>query len=127
MARLDAACGLAVLAREICEDVEIFTFSNEVKKVPPRRGFALRDAIMQSQLHSGTYLGKAVGEVDKKGVRLIVITDEQSHDVVPAPKGEGTMINVASYKNGVGSGDWTRIDGFSESVIDWIMAMEDET
>jgi hypothetical protein len=34
------------------------------------------------------------------------------------------MINVASYRNGVGSGEWTRVDGFSESVIDWIIAQE---
>ncbi|MBI1213330.1 MAG: TROVE domain-containing protein [Alphaproteobacteria bacterium] len=126
MLRIDAACGLAVLAREICEDVEIFTFSDRVAKVPPRRGFALRDAIVQSQPHSGTYLGKAVGEVDRKGVRLIVITDEQSHDKVPAPKGDGYMINVASYRNGVGAGDWVRVDGFSEAVIDWIIAQEKE-
>jgi hypothetical protein len=124
MKRLDAACGLAILAREICEDVEIFTFSSEVSKVPPRRGFALRDAIVQSQPHSSTYLGRAVEEVDQKGVRLIVITDEQSHDKVPAPKGTGYMINIASYRNGVGSGDWRRIDGFSEAVIDWIIAQE---
>jgi 60 kDa SS-A/Ro ribonucleoprotein len=36
------------------------------------------------------------------------------------------MINVASYRNGVGAGDWTRVDGFSESVIDWIIAQESE-
>jgi hypothetical protein len=124
MHRVDAACGLAVLAREICEDIEIFTFSNEVKKVPPRRGFALRDAIVQSKPHGGTELGKAVKEVDQKGVRLIVITDEQAHDEVPAPKGKGYMINVASYRNGVGAGDWQRVDGFSEAVIDWIIAQE---
>ncbi len=124
MTRLDAACGLAVLAREICEDVEVFTFSHDVKKIPPRRGFALRDAIVQSQVHAGTELGKAVKEVDKKDVRLIVITDEQSHDPVGAPKGNATMINVAAYRNGVGIGDWKRIDGFSEAVIDWIIAQE---
>ncbi len=124
MLRVDAACGLAVLAREICEDVEVFTFSEEVKKVPPRRGFALRDAIVQSQPHGGTYLGRAVTEIDQKGTRLIVITDEQTHDQVPAPKGAGYMINVASYRNGVGAGDWTRVDGFSEAVIDWIIAQE---
>ena len=60
MTRLEAACGLAILAREVCEEVEIFTFSNEVKKVPPRRGFALRDAVVASQPHGGTLLGKAV-------------------------------------------------------------------
>ena len=55
MTRLEAACGLAILAREVCDEVEIFTFSNEVKKIPPRRGFALRDAIVGSQPHGGTY------------------------------------------------------------------------
>ncbi len=124
MMRVDAACGLAVLLREIGNEVEVFTFSDEVKKVPPRRGFALRDAIVQSQPHRSTYLGKAVTEVQEKGTRLIVITDEQSHDAVPAPKGRGYMINVASYRNGVGAGDWTRVDGFSEAVIDWIIAQE---
>jgi 60 kDa SS-A/Ro ribonucleoprotein len=126
MLRLDAATGLAALVREIAEDVEIFTFSDNVKKVPPRRGFALRDAVVQSQPHNSTYLGKAVAAIDEKGTRLIVITDEQSHDTVPAPKGKGYMINVASAKNGVGSGDWTRVDGFSEAVIDWIIAQENE-
>jgi len=124
LTRLDAACGLAILAREICEHVEIFTFSNEVKKVLPRRGFALRDAIVNSQPHQGTLLGRAVRDVDLEEARLIVLTDEQSADQVLAPKGRGYMINVASYRNGVGNGDWLRIDGFSESVIDWIIAME---
>ena len=125
MTRLEAACGLAILAREVCDKVEIFTFSNEVKKVPPRRGFALRDAIAGSQPHAGTYLGKAVSEIDQKGVRLIVFTDEQSHDQVPAPIGRGTMINVASYQHGVGHGDWQRVNGFSEAIIAWIVASEE--
>jgi 60 kDa SS-A/Ro ribonucleoprotein len=50
----------------------------------------------------------------------------QSHDSVPAPKGRGTMVNVASYQHGVGHGAWTRVDGFSEAVIAWI-AMSEET
>ncbi|MEZ5939451.1 MAG: VWA domain-containing protein, partial [Hyphomonadaceae bacterium] len=124
MRRIDAAIGLAVLAREICEEVEIFTFSNAVKKVPARRGFALRDAIIASQPHLGTALGAAVEKVDRKGTRLIVFTDEQSHDPVGAPKGLGYMVNVASYQNGVGHGPWRRIDGFSEKILDWVIASE---
>lgn len=124
MTRAEAACGLAILAREICDEVEIFTFSNEVVKVPPRRGFALRDAIINSQPHGGTYLGRAVAEIDRKGDRLIVFTDEQSHDQVPEPKARGTMVNVASYQHGVGHGAWTRVNGFSETVVAWIAASE---
>ncbi|WP_439400729.1 TROVE domain-containing protein [Bradyrhizobium sp. DASA03068] len=124
MTRAEAACGLAILAREICDEVEIFTFSDRVVKVPPRRGFALRDAIIDSQPHSGTWLGKAVAEIDRKGDRLIVFTDEQSHDQVPEPKARGTMVNVASYLHGVGHGAWTRVNGFSEAVVAWIAASE---
>ncbi|MBH5367195.1 TROVE domain-containing protein [Bradyrhizobium glycinis] len=124
MTRAEAACGLAILAREICDEVEIFTFSNEVVKVPPRRGFALRDAIINSQPHGGTYLGKAVTEIDRKGDRLIVFTDEQSHDQVPEPRARGTLVNVASYQHGVGHGAWTRVNGFSEAVVAWIAASE---
>lgn len=122
--RLDAACGLAVLAREICEEVEIFTFSERVEKIAPRRGFSLRDAIVGSQPHYGTRLGQAVSAVDEKGTRLIVFTDEQSRDRVEAIKGRGYMVNVASYQHGVGEGDWARIDGFSEKILDWIIARE---
>jgi 60 kDa SS-A/Ro ribonucleoprotein len=125
MTRLEAACGLAILAREVCESVEIFTFSNEVKKVPARRGFALRDAIVGSQLHGATFLGKAVNEIDRTGDRLIVFTDEQAHDSVPAPKARGITVNVASHRYGVGHGPWLRVDGFSEAVIAWIAAREE--
>ncbi len=34
------------------------------------------------------------------------------------------MINVASYKNGVGYGAWIHIDGWSESVIGYIRELE---
>jgi 60 kDa SS-A/Ro ribonucleoprotein len=125
MTRAEAACGLAILAREVCDEVEIFTFSQDVVKVPPRRGFALRDAIIGSQPHGSTFLGKAVSEIDRKGDRLIVFTDEQSHDKVPDPTARGTMVNVASYQHGVGHGAWTRVDGFSEAVIAWIAASEE--
>jgi len=126
MQRTDAAYGLAVLLREIAEKVAVFSFSDSLVEVPARRGFALRDAIDASQRHNGTYLGKAVEELDRKEKYdlLIVITDEQAHDRVPAPAGKGYVINVASFKNGVGYGKWTHIDGWSESVIEYIRALE---
>jgi len=126
MQRTDAAYGLAVLLREIGEKVRVFSFSDNLVEVPVRRGFALRDAIDASQRHSGTYLGKAVEELNRKEKydRVIVVTDEQAHDTVPTPNGKGYVINVASYKNGVGYGKWTHIDGWSESVIEYIRALE---
>ncbi|MCD6455321.1 MAG: TROVE domain-containing protein [Methanophagales archaeon] len=125
MNRIDAACGLAILAREICEDIEIFTFSEENIQIPARHGFALRDAIVGSQPHRGTYLGAAVKHIFTiPHDRLIVFTDEQSHDTVPNPKEKGYMINVASYKNGVGYGKWLHIDGFSEAIIRYIQTLE---
>jgi hypothetical protein len=126
MRRTDAAYGLAILLREIAEKVTIFTFSNAAKRVASRRGMALRDALDQSQPHGGTNLGASLTQVEaavREGYdRLIVITDEQSHDRVPAPKGKGYVINVASARNGVGHTEWTHIDGWSEAVIDYIAA-----
>ena len=124
--RLDAACGLGMLLREICEEVEIITFSDQVVQVPLRSGFALRDAIVNSQPSGNTYLGQAIKVVDNNRTydRLIVITDEQSLDKVSDPKDKGYMINVASYQNGVGYGKWLHIDGFSESIINYIQEYE---
>ena len=56
--------------------------------------------------------------------RIVIITDEQSHDRVPAPRGRGYVINVASARNGVGYGPWLHIDGFSEAVLDYIRESE---
>jgi hypothetical protein len=126
MQRTDAAYGLAVLLREIGEKVSVFSFSDNLVEVPARRGFALRDAINASQPHNGTYLGKAVAELDRneRYDRLIVISDEQVHDTVLSPRWKGYMINVASNKNGVGYGKWTHIDGWSESVVEYIRTLE---
>jgi hypothetical protein len=128
MRRTDAAYGLAILLREIAEKVAIYTFSDHAKLAPPRRGMALRDALEASQPHSGTMLGAALAHVEaecRSGYdRLVVITDEQSHDSVPAPRGKGYVINVASNRNGVGYGPWTHIDGWSEAVVEYIAELE---
>jgi hypothetical protein len=120
--RFDAENGLAILARELCESVAVYSFSNNLVRVPDRRGFALRDAISNSQSHSSTYLGQAVATINEKETydRIIVLTDEQSHDAVPNAKAKGYLINVAANKNGIGYGSWTHIDGWSEAVFDYI-------
>lgn len=123
LSRLDAAAALASIVHG---QVRVFTFSEEVVEVPPRRGMAGVDAVARSQPHSGTYLGAAVRHVNAlPHDRLIVITDEQSHDAVgEAAARHAYMINVASARNGVGYGPWTRIDGFSENVLRFIHAHE---
>jgi 60 kDa SS-A/Ro ribonucleoprotein len=121
--RLDVACSLAMIGREMFDDLRVFTFSNQVVEVPARRGFALRDAITGSQHHAGTQLGLAVRAIAQQPHdRLIVITDEQSHD--PVPDLRGYMINVASNKNGVGYGSWLHIDGWSDKVLQYIARYE---
>jgi hypothetical protein len=134
MNRTDAAYGLAILLREIAARVSIYSFSDAVKQVPARRGLALRDAIDRSQPHGGTYLGAALKHVEwehPRYDRLVVITDEQSHDRVAAPRGRGYVINVASARNGVGYGEgdggWMHIDGFSEAVVEYIAELERES
>jgi 60 kDa SS-A/Ro ribonucleoprotein len=125
--RVDCATGLAILAREMFQDVEVFTFSNDTVAVPTRRGFALRDAIVNSQSHGGTDLGGAVEHVAKIPYeRLIVFTDEQSRSAVGNPRrgSHSYMINVASNQYGVGYGAWNHIDGFSEAVLDYIIELE---
>lgn len=123
LTRMDAA---ATLASIVPGDVRVFTFSEEVVEVPPRRGMAGVDAIVRSQPHCGTWLGKAVKAMNAiKHDRLIVITDEQSHDPVPHPVAtQAYMINVASARNGIGYGPWTHIDGFSENVLAYIREQE---
>lgn len=124
--RVDAACALASVV--MTERRRVFSFSDRVVEVPPRLGMAGIDAIQRSQPHFSTHLGQAVAAVNAiPHDRLIVVTDEQSHDRVPDPIARHAyMINVASAKNGVGSGRWTRIDGFSESVLRYIVEVEQE-
>ena len=128
--RLDAACALAVLLREKCERVQMYTFSSGLVEVPPRRGFALRDAIMNSQPHGSTYLAAALTKVKSLGTydRLMVMTDEQSHDgSISAFAPAAYSINVAPYQPGLNyGGGWTKINGWSERVVDYIHAVENQ-
>ena len=128
MDRLDAACGLAMMTREICENVKIYAFESSVHHVPARRGFALRDNL--KRWTGGTNIGAAVQHVNKIESdmdRLIIITDEQSSDrmVNPLKDKPGYILNVASYQNGVGTKNgWTTITGWSETSLRYIQELE---
>lgn len=128
MHRVDVASGLAVLVSAVCEQPRVFTFSDSLIEVPPYAGLALVETIRHSQPHSSTYLGQAVSLLNSQSLdRLIVITDEQSHDRVPHPTApRGYVINVASNQRGVGYGPWIHIDGWSERVLDFVREYEAE-
>ena len=132
MSLMDAACGLAILLRECCDNLDIFTFSNNLALVPSRHGMALRDAIINSQPHNGTNLGRALKHLDSNKKpeidieRIIVITDEQSADIPPHfPAKYAYILNIAPYQNGIkNNGQWHTITGFSEASIDYIRENE---
>lgn len=124
--RADAACALAILIREVCETCVVIGYGTEAAIVPTRRGFALADAIKRGP-GGGTNTATALALAAREGYdRIIVVTDEQSHQVIggPRPGSKGYFINVATYQNGIGYGAWTHIDGWSEAVVDYIRAAE---
>ncbi len=125
LTRWEVAAGLSMLAREICEHVSIYTFSTNCKQLPNRRGFALKDLIRQ-MVGGGTNTGDAVKMINQneKYDRLIIFTDEQSHQSIPNPTGKGYVVNVASNQNGIGYGTWIHIDGWSEAILDYILESE---
>jgi 60 kDa SS-A/Ro ribonucleoprotein len=124
--RQDAASALAILVREVCQDTVVIGFGDSAAVIPARRGFALRDAIQRGP-GGGTNTQTALMLAQQQGYdRIIVITDEQSHQAIGAPArgAKGYFINVATNKNGIGYGPWTHIDGWSEAVLQYIVAAE---
>jgi hypothetical protein len=135
MTRMDAACGVAVVAREVCDAVRIFTFSNHLAEVQATaaRGLALAEAIKGSQAHGGTYLAQALNVLAtalgrEPLSRLLIVTDEQAHDgglLHASAFGRVTIANVASYQNGVRhSGPVDRIDGWSANLLRYVAERE---
>ena len=126
LARWEAAGALGVLLREVCESVRVFTFSNGLVEIPNLRGLPLIQNIGNSQPHQGTYLANTLQALFRQvsgAQRVIVVTDEQTHDgIVPPPDGaHGYIVNVAPYRPGLDvSGRWKRVNGFSERLVDWI-------
>lgn len=144
MTRFDAAAALAVLCREVCDNVAVYAFNEKAYDVPARRGFALRDSLAQTRGNASCG-GAAVLRANEKGYdRIIVLTDGEWHEtdpktgtwkrngmgapagtVIPAPlTDKAYLINVASYTNAIGTNKWVMIDGWSEALLDYILAHE---
>lgn len=141
MDRFEAAAALAILCREICDDVSVYAFNHKAHEVPARRGFALRDALAQTR-GDASMGGLAVEMANQRGYdRIIILTDGEWHYSKPEHRGGVTsglahmvspapltphayLINVAAYRNAIGSNKWVMIDGWSEAVLDFIQASE---
>lgn len=126
--RFDAAAALAMILRETAERCRVFTFSDRMVEVPPRRGFALVQAVREVINPVSTYLGAAVRkvyEIYPECNRIIVVTDEQSADRPPHPQGHGYIVNVSGNKNGIAYGPWVSIDGWSEAILDYVRLNEE--
>lgn len=123
--RIDAACAVAILSKEICESSIVYTFTDHLQDVRNTKGIPLREAIRESG-SGGTYLKRAMDSLAIKepdADRLIIITDEESADGIGQSKYPlGTwIVNVASYKPVlIVSKNVRRIFGFSERILDFI-------
>lgn len=124
LCRRDAAAALAVLLREVAEDVTVWAFTDRPVLLPARRGFALVDVIAHAPT-GGTDVEAAKRATDMGGFdRIIIVTDEQSQQPLSAPHGRGYVVNVATNQCGIGYGAWHHIDGWSEAIVSYIMAHE---
>jgi hypothetical protein len=150
---LDAACALAMLAREICDDVTIYATAGSdgarkhaTMEIPNNlRGFALADYISGMEVRrkiggGGIFFAQAMeyiaSQEGRKNIdRVIVFTDEQDtsmygRDFNPskakrlAPNQRNYVVNVGTNKNGINSAEWESITGFSEAVLDYIKLVE---
>jgi hypothetical protein len=127
MLRLDAAAGLAVVLREVCEDIVLAAFSDQVAilRGPLPRGAMLARSITGCMPHGGTRLGQAIWDMTAAYPnldRLVVLTDEQSQDRVMIERlPEAYIVNLASYQRGVSwNGPVTRINGWSGGVVRYL-------
>ena len=145
MTRLDAACALGAICRELCEDGRIYaTAGNDytrihaTQEIPARRGLPLVDSIADMMMPlggGGIFLNQAMRDIEareRRADRVIVITDEQdcswgvddSPDKAPLIGRHNYILNVSTDQRGIGYRRWTHISGFSESVLTYIYMSE---
>src|SRR5215472_7097304 len=125
LSRTDAACGVAILAREVCGEVAIYatagndhTRKHATAEVPARRGFPLRDAIKAQEKAlggGGIFLVQCMDFIKEHEAgqfdRVIVFTDEQDCDMKLKPASAKKLgrynyvVNVAPYQYGISYGN----------------------
>lgn len=144
MDRAEAAAALASIMREVCEDVVVYATAgsdglrkHKTAMIPARHGMALAQEIRRAAHNLGgggiflNQLMNYLSEQEKTADRTIVITDEQDCAIAASdapsfanPLGAGYIINVASNRNGIGYKKWLHVDGWSDQVARFILAVE---
>lgn len=145
MTRFEAAAALAILTREVCENVNIYAFNQRAYRIPSRHGFALRDALAATR--DGASCGNyGIWAANRDGYdRILVLTDGEWHRANPGidpykappyqwtqngvlnptpPQDLGYMLRMHVYENIVERGKWTTIEGWSESILDYMSWVE---
>lgn len=145
--RFDAVLALTVMAREVCEELEIYlTAGNDGTRVHRTekmtgeisRGFSLVAKIQKLKGHlggGGIFTRQAIDHIKKEiGTatpdRIVVLSDSEDCDrssQLPSPFGKyNYIINVASSSYGINyKGVWTsEISGWSQMFIEYIAQCE---
>ncbi len=141
--RLDTAAALAMLVRELSEEIVVYaTAGSDMSRVhktsliPARRGFALKEQINEALNrlgHGGIFLKQVmdyVSERESNVSRVICISDSQDCDVINKPDSakafgkNNYLLDISCEKNGIAYNKFTVINGFSEAALDYIQAFE---
>ena len=143
--RRDVAKAMAMFAGGVAEKFSLYITAGDdyervhaTKRISPRRGFAMMDAIQGESRHVGVggiftrqcldYIKTQEGDVIPD--RIIIFSDSQDCDNVkklPSPFGKyNYIVDVSAEDCGVNyDGVWdAEVSGWSEAFIPFIMAME---
>lgn len=107
-------------------DIKIFTFSEELIDVSGNRGFALGDAIRNSQCSSeGRTVFAAINKCSKmEHDRIIVITDSKE---APRPVADKAYLMYIYGDLGIRYGEkWVCISGDPSDNVEWIQKYEEQ-
>jgi hypothetical protein len=148
VSRLDGAAGLALLARNLCEESVVYvTAGSDASRkhatalVPDHlNGLALAEKIHNASHEfgiggGGIFLVQCMEYIKtqkhQEFDRVIVFTDEQDCDTKANPAlaprlGKfNYVVNVSNEKNGISyKNGWDHIDGWSERIFDYIRVFE---
>jgi hypothetical protein len=121
--RAEAAAALAVCWPG---PYRLWVFGDSVKEMPAFGRLADIRITENPDVGHGTRIDLAVAESRRANPGAdytVVVSDMQGAASVGVPAGQGVMVNVAPYRNGIAAdGPWQQLSGFSERVYEWLRA-----